>query len=67
MESAVANLLSPGDRALVVSAGNFGERWAELVGAYGGDLVDLTYEWGECPTPTTSRDAGRGGRQGRLP
>ena len=27
MESAVANACSPGDRVVVVSAGNFGERW----------------------------------------
>ena len=27
MESAVANLCSPGERVLVVSAGHFGERW----------------------------------------
>ena len=29
MESAVANLCSPGDRVVVVSAGAFGERWRE--------------------------------------
>jgi len=29
MESAVANLLSPGDDVLVASAGNFGDRWAK--------------------------------------
>ena len=28
MESAVANLVSPGDRVLVVSAGHFGQRWS---------------------------------------
>jgi aspartate aminotransferase-like enzyme len=51
MESAVANLLAPGERALVVSSGNFGERWAELVRAYGAELVHLSYEWGETPDP----------------
>ena len=51
MESAVANLVAPGDRVLVASAGNFGERWVELVTAYGGDLVHLRCEWGESPTP----------------
>ena len=40
-ESAVANLVDPGERHLVVSAGNFGERWAELVAAYGCELVHL--------------------------
>jgi aspartate aminotransferase-like enzyme len=55
MESAVANLLAPGDRALVVSAGNFGERWAELVQAYGAELVHLRCEWGEAPDPDDLR------------
>jgi len=34
-ESAVANLTSAGERAIVVSAGSFGERWAALVKAFG--------------------------------
>lgn len=51
MESAVANLVAPGDRVLVVSAGNFGERWARLLGAYGADLVHLRVPWGETPDP----------------
>lgn len=49
MESAVANLLAPGDRALVLSAGNFGERWAELVAAYGGALEHVRLAWGDAP------------------
>jgi aspartate aminotransferase-like enzyme len=49
MESAVANLLSPGDPATVVSAGSFGERWTSLAGAYGAETDALAYEWGEVP------------------
>jgi aspartate aminotransferase-like enzyme len=49
MEGAVSNLLSPGDRALVVSAGNFGERWVGLCEAYGADVVPVRLEWGEVP------------------
>src|SRR3954466_5217207 len=30
MESAVANLVGPGDTAVVASCGKFGERWFEL-------------------------------------
>jgi aspartate aminotransferase-like enzyme len=54
-ESAVANLVSPGEPHLVVSAGNFGERWAAMVGAYGGDVDQLRYEWGETPDPEDVR------------
>jgi serine---pyruvate transaminase len=48
-ESAVANLTSPGDRALVVSFGNFGERWAAMMRAYSADLVHMRLAWGETP------------------
>jgi aspartate aminotransferase-like enzyme len=50
MESAVANLCSPGERVLVVSAGYFGERWASLAKAFGVDVDHLRYAWGEVPT-----------------
>jgi aspartate aminotransferase-like enzyme len=56
-ESAVANLTSPGDRQLVLSAGNFGERWAAMVRAYGADLVHERLEWGEVPEPEHLRRA----------
>jgi aspartate aminotransferase-like enzyme len=48
-ESAVQNLVSPGEPHLVVSAGNFGERWASLTTAYGADVDHLRYGWGEIP------------------
>ena len=51
MESAVANLCSPGDRVLVVSHGYFGERWAAIAQGYGLDVDHLRYEWGETPGP----------------
>lgn len=55
-ESAVANLLSPGDRVLVVTAGAFGDRWAALAAAYGADVHELRYAWGETPA---ADDVGR--------
>jgi aspartate aminotransferase-like enzyme len=56
-ESAVANLTSPGDRQLVLSAGNFGERWAGMVSAFGADLVHVKLDWGETPEPEDLRAA----------
>jgi aspartate aminotransferase-like enzyme len=50
MESAVANLCSPGEPVLVVSAGYFGERWAALARAYGAEVDHLRYAWGEIPS-----------------
>jgi aspartate aminotransferase-like enzyme len=54
-ESAVANLVSPGEPHLVVSAGNFGERWAAMTTAYGADVDVLGYAWGETPDPEDVR------------
>jgi aspartate aminotransferase-like enzyme len=48
-ESAVANLVSPGEPHLVVCAGSFGERWASMLTAYGADVDVLRYAWGETP------------------
>jgi serine---pyruvate transaminase len=51
MESAVANLVRPGDPALVASCGKFGERWAELCDAYGADTIHWETEWGQRVDP----------------
>src|SRR5213083_936112 len=48
-ESAVANLVSPGEPHLVVSAGAFGERWEAMVTAFGAEVDVLRYAWGETP------------------
>jgi aspartate aminotransferase-like enzyme len=48
MEGAVANLLSPGDRVLVGTAGKFGERWLELAKAYGVEAVKVEAPYGEA-------------------
>jgi aspartate aminotransferase-like enzyme len=54
-ESAVVNLLSPGERVLVVTAGEFGDRWIALANAYGADVQELRYAWGETPQPDDLR------------
>jgi len=54
-ESAVVNLFSPGDRVLAVAAGEFGERWARLATAFGVDVQELRYSWGETPQPDDVR------------
>lgn len=50
LESVISNLTSPGDRVVVVSAGYFGERWAEIATVYGCEVEHMRYEWGETPT-----------------
>ena len=57
LESAVSNLTSAGDRQLVLSAGNFGERWAAIAKAFAADVVHVRLEWGETPEPEDLRSA----------
>ncbi len=50
MEAAVANLLSPGDKAIFVNGGKFGERWGEIMKAYGVEPIEIKVEWGTAPS-----------------
>jgi aspartate aminotransferase-like enzyme len=45
LESAVANLFSPGDRVVVPVAGYFGERFAKIATAFGQDVRRIDYDW----------------------
>ncbi|MFN8224705.1 MAG: alanine--glyoxylate aminotransferase family protein [Gaiellales bacterium] len=59
-ESAIVNLLSPGEPVVAVSHGNFGERWQKLASAYGADVHPVSFEWGEAPTAGRVVEAIRG-------
>ncbi len=50
MEAAVANLLAPGEKALAIVGGKFGQRWRELCKAYGFDVETIDVEWGKVAT-----------------
>jgi aspartate aminotransferase-like enzyme len=47
----VANTLSPGDTAMVLEGGKFGERWAELCQVYGINVDLIKIEWGQAADP----------------
>jgi aspartate aminotransferase-like enzyme len=51
MEAAVVNLLSWGDKALVVEGVKFGERWTELCRAYGIETIVVKVDWGQALDP----------------
>lgn len=52
MEGAVVNILSPGDDVVVVQGGKFGERWAEICGAYGVRVVSVDVPYGKSVDST---------------
>ena len=57
MEAAVSNLLSNGEKALVVRGGKFGERWGEICKAYGIEFVPIDVEWGRAVDPRRIQEA----------
>ena len=56
METLVANLVEAEDRVIVVRNGFFGERIAEIVSRYGGEVVPIDLEWGTVVTPDEVRE-----------
>jgi len=46
MEAAVVNLVAPGDEVLVISIGEFGDRFINLVKIYGGKATELKFDQG---------------------
>ena len=48
MEAAVANLFNPGDSAVVIVGGKFGQRWKELCETFGVRPITVEVEWGKA-------------------
>lgn len=46
LETAIANTVSPGDKVLALITGNFGERFAKIARAYGGDVIEVNFGYG---------------------
>jgi aspartate aminotransferase-like enzyme len=51
LESAIANLVSPGERVLAVTVGAFGDRFADLAQAFGADVARYNLPLGEAADP----------------
>jgi alanine-glyoxylate transaminase/serine-glyoxylate transaminase/serine-pyruvate transaminase len=57
MEAALVNLVEPGDAVVVVVAGVFGTRMADIVGRAGGRAVKVVVPWGEVCEPARLEEA----------
>jgi aspartate aminotransferase-like enzyme len=57
MEASIVNVLSPGDRIIVVRGGKFGERFGDIAKAYGLEVVPIDVQWGSGPCPADIEDA----------
>ena len=57
MEAAVINLLQPGEQAIFVNGGKFGERWGKLLATFGMKGHEVKVEWGRAARPDQIEDA----------
>jgi len=57
MVGSVNNFFSPGDKALVVNAGNFGERWTKICKSYGLNVEEIKVDWGYTVDPSVVENA----------
>lgn len=57
MEAAVANIISPNDKAVVLNTGNFGGRWTKILKAYGAQVVEIKYAAGQAAQPEDLKKA----------
>ncbi|MGE3153988.1 MAG: alanine--glyoxylate aminotransferase family protein [Nitrospiraceae bacterium] len=51
MEGAVSNFLSPGDKAICINGGKFGERWTKICKTFGVQVHEIKVEWGRAVDP----------------
>jgi aspartate aminotransferase-like enzyme len=66
MESTVANLFSPEDKVLVVQAGSFGERWAQICKNYGLSVKTIDVEWGRAVNPKLIEQRLKEDKEGKI-
>src|SRR5688500_16601650 len=57
MEAAVVNFISPGDKVLVVTIGEFGQRFVSLATTYGAEVEQLAFEAGTAADPSRIDEA----------
>ncbi|MBC7185978.1 MAG: alanine--glyoxylate aminotransferase family protein [Calditrichaeota bacterium] len=62
MDMAAANLIEPGDRALVLSTGYFSARFADILRRYGAEVTVVSARLGETIDPAEVESALGGGR-----
>jgi aspartate aminotransferase-like enzyme len=57
MEAAVVNALAPGEKAILCTAGRWGERWRGILKAHAANVVPVEVPYGKAVTPEMLADA----------
>lgn len=66
MEAAVTNLIAPGDHAIFVNGGKFGERWGKLLATFGAIGHEVKVDWGRGVDPGQIEEALRANPNSRA-
>jgi aspartate aminotransferase-like enzyme len=62
MEASLANILSPGDRLLIVVNGQFGDRFVAIAKSTGAQIDELSVPWGEVADPAAVAERAKAAR-----
>jgi len=57
MEAAVSNVLSPGKKAILLTAGRWGERWRGIMKGFGIEVVNVEVPYGKAVPPAMLEEA----------
>jgi serine---pyruvate transaminase len=57
MEAAVANAVAPGQKAILLTAGRWGERWRGLLKAFGAETIVIEVPYGKAVQPVQLEEA----------
>ncbi len=66
MEAAVTNLLAPGEEAIFVNSGKFGERWGKILASHAMAGREVKVEWGRAVRPEQIEEALRAHPEARA-
>lgn len=55
LEAAIVNIINPGDKVLVASIGNFGERFKKIAEKYRAEVEFIDFGWGNAIDPEVIR------------
>ena len=66
LESAVVNTMSPGQKVLAVSIGEFGDRFTEIAHSFGAEVTRMRFESGDHADPQKIREALQADRDIRV-
>jgi len=57
MDAAVVNTLAPGEKAILLTAGRWGERWRGILKTYGANIVAVEQPYGKAVSPELLENA----------